>query len=897
MTTNMSMNLETILNEMLNHNDTCLQPDKYQKDFSISQLILALCVLILISMSQLNLWLSSIYIPIILSIIFCFPLKDSDEGSGLKRIKSQSVKLVLVIILLTVLTYSHMASNQSSAYLLNTSSATQIFIIAAYISSRQLTESKYWSASALCIIILLSLPVKDKSNFYMNSLLICYILSSIRFLEQENAHLKEKEHNLKDLYEMFSSVFNNINSGLAIIHDGKLKIFNSYFKMFLNHKQSSDFSFKEQNQSSSIGSNLSDAHDLEYLDDIFVKQEELPHMLNETILNKKSSIITNSESIRFRKLESTNSGGGAKAESDSLSSRIRNDKAADSTINQSSNTDDLNIRHDASIPSKKGFNSQNEIMYLGQYHLRNGSSNRKFEIYKKNEKCCSNISQLFIHEVSSIVADEKQKAEKKFKNIFLAKMAHEIKTPCIAINCLMAANTRNEDPEELIRRIKIFSLSDMILNIISETNLYISGLDNISLNFTEMYLEDLLKWSQAILMAILECDNSKINIKPNVKISKRYNTVKQKHLIYSDERKMKIIISQILKNAIKFTTQGEISIILTESFTDKRICITIEDSGIGMPESKIKEILSGTDNIEDMNHLFVKYGGLGIGLKIVKALCSKLDIEFLIESKENYGTKISLHIGVTNTTSYLSTNNFYKQDLDIISNGSLSKNTIPLKYLPPFLVESDSNTSAIDSACEVVRKASDSNLDPKFVNDENLNGNTINSCSKRNYRLKNSFNCDDLQNLLLEKRDFEKENKKVLENPLFQCENNFKRNIDILEGINKKKTTRFKYINDSVKYQIKKKSKSFKFDSNISPIEFPKVNITDTLQWQSVKSESESNVLKSNLTKRKDTVFLDMKNISGELGIANTKLSNNSIYPFKSGMSKLSLLSKSKKIY
>jgi hypothetical protein len=87
-------------------------------------------------------------------------------------------------------------------------------------------------------------------------------------------------------------------------------------------------------------------------------------------------------------------------------------------------------------------------------------------------------------------------------------------------------------------------------------------------------------------------------------------------------------------------------------------------------------------------------------------------------------------------------------------------------------------------------------------------------------------------------------------------------------------------------------SKTFRNMPSISRIENnTRHDDSDSVMWNKTFFDKKNDNIEGfnsvQLT-RKDTIFLDMKNISGELGIANTRLSNNSIYPFKSQFSKFS---------
>lgn len=90
-----------------------------------------------------------------------------------------------------------------------------------------------------------------------------------------------------------------------------------------------------------------------------------------------------------------------------------------------------------------------------------------------------------------------------------------------------------------------------------------------------------------------------------------------------------IAVSNLIRNACQFTTEGEIIITLQE---DR---IIVSDSGIGIPEEKLDEItkpeISGADS-----------SGFGFGLDIVSRLCSRFNWQLKITSKSGEGTMVEL---------------------------------------------------------------------------------------------------------------------------------------------------------------------------------------------------------------------------------------------------------------
>ncbi len=92
--------------------------------------------------------------------------------------------------------------------------------------------------------------------------------------------------------------------------------------------------------------------------------------------------------------------------------------------------------------------------------------------------------------------------------------------------------------------------------------------------------------------------------------------------ITSDAFRIKQILSNLIGNAYKFTENGFIKVSAKTNSDRKKVTISIEDSGIGIEESKqeliFEEFTQANDSIEK------KYGGTGLGLTISRKIAEIL---------------------------------------------------------------------------------------------------------------------------------------------------------------------------------------------------------------------------------------------------------------------------------
>ena len=101
--------------------------------------------------------------------------------------------------------------------------------------------------------------------------------------------------------------------------------------------------------------------------------------------------------------------------------------------------------------------------------------------------------------------------------------------------------------------------------------------------------------------------------------------------IYSDKNGFTQVLTNFINNAIKFTSQGNITVGY-EITSDNAIKIYVHDTGLGVPKEKL-------DNIFDR---FVKLNtfaqGTGIGLSICKSIITQMGGEIGVESVVNEGS-------------------------------------------------------------------------------------------------------------------------------------------------------------------------------------------------------------------------------------------------------------------
>ena len=123
-------------------------------------------------------------------------------------------------------------------------------------------------------------------------------------------------------------------------------------------------------------------------------------------------------------------------------------------------------------------------------------------------------------------------------------------------------------------------------------------------------------------------------------IQLRFNEIHdQDTKINSDREKLRIILINLLGNALKFTETGSVILFFSKESDNNTFIIT--DTGIGIDEQKLPVIFDSFQKIEENTKL---YRGTGIGLALVKNYVNLLNGEIFVESEPGKGTKFTIII-------------------------------------------------------------------------------------------------------------------------------------------------------------------------------------------------------------------------------------------------------------
>lgn len=220
------------------------------------------------------------------------------------------------------------------------------------------------------------------------------------------------------------------------------------------------------------------------------------------------------------------------------------------------------------------------------------------------------------------------------KGLFLAKMSHEIRTPMNGIiGMLEALRTTQLDATQQNFITTAYTSAETLLALIDDI-LDMAKIEagKLTVEATSFDLHALLE--QVIGLWRPQAENRQLQL-----LHELLPEVPQ--YVYGDPTRLRQILNNLLSNALKFTHQGGISIVVDSlAGIDNDPCMlrfAVQDTGIGMSAITQQQLFSQFMQAEGASTTRI-YGGSGLGLAICKQLINLMQGEILVDSSEGIGT-------------------------------------------------------------------------------------------------------------------------------------------------------------------------------------------------------------------------------------------------------------------
>lgn len=234
------------------------------------------------------------------------------------------------------------------------------------------------------------------------------------------------------------------------------------------------------------------------------------------------------------------------------------------------------------------------------------------------------------------ISTKKALEASKVKGDFLANLSHEIRTPMNAIigltNFLIDEDI-SAATKESVNSIKNNS-NDLlkIINHILDFSEIESG--NLSLNSSVTTLNSLIDSIEKVSKSMIDLTDLSWSFDKKVA---------QEVWIDCDSSRIKQAVVCLVENAIKFTSQGEIA--LSVILHNDDLVFRVSDTGIGIEENKYNDIFNSFTQADTSTTR--QYGGLGLGLTLVKRIADLMHGVVTVKSTIGSGSVFTLSIPLT----------------------------------------------------------------------------------------------------------------------------------------------------------------------------------------------------------------------------------------------------------
>ncbi len=287
---------------------------------------------------------------------------------------------------------------------------------------------------------------------------------------------------------------------------------------------------------------------------------------------------------------------------------------------------------------------------LAAYRI-NKSSSDALSLSLKNEALIENLTRAsrdmdhlnksltseieYVKNIEKELKKARDHAEKmsRTKGEFLANMSHEIRTPMNGVIGTLQLLEDTPLTESQLEYVQVaYKSADALLAILNDI-LDLSKIEAGKLEFEAIPFDLREIINDVVVLHELKAEQAGIYLKREIDKRVPVNVV-------GDPTRMRQVLVNLISNAMKFTTEGGISVRVKLKLLDEKevlIRFEVEDTGIGIPTSKHQKLFMAFSQADGSTTR--KYGGTGLGLAIVRQLVEMMHGNLGIDSEVGKGSK------------------------------------------------------------------------------------------------------------------------------------------------------------------------------------------------------------------------------------------------------------------
>ncbi len=233
-------------------------------------------------------------------------------------------------------------------------------------------------------------------------------------------------------------------------------------------------------------------------------------------------------------------------------------------------------------------------------------------------------------------ARDAAEAANRAKTLFLANMSHELRTPLNAVigftNILLKNKEGKLDANDLGFLERIAANGKHLLGMIGQV-LELSDIET-----HRVQLQSAPAALDRLILEVIAGFGPQLRDRPitlSAGLPDRIAPLK------TDAAKFKQVLDILIGNALKFTERGSIVVrVAVDETTRQPVRVDVTDTGIGIPQDRLAAIFEAFQQADV--GMTRKYGGVGLGLTLAKALCHLMGCRIEVRSETGKGSVFSV---------------------------------------------------------------------------------------------------------------------------------------------------------------------------------------------------------------------------------------------------------------
>ena len=226
---------------------------------------------------------------------------------------------------------------------------------------------------------------------------------------------------------------------------------------------------------------------------------------------------------------------------------------------------------------------------------------------------------------------KKRQQQVELQNKIISIIAHDVRNPVASLKNIIELTNSNiitqEDAKELtgMAEKQLDGVLELLEDLLDWGKIQLNAQTAIRIETVHLYelVSDIFKRHEGVLF---------------VKGNKLINLVDEDLFMHADINALRFIIRNLIANSNKFTSNGSISVYAHKS--DKKVLITISDTGVGMTKETIQKVMSDNSNHSSLgtnNEI-----GTGLGITLTKDFVDLMNGKMWMESEVGQGTVVYL---------------------------------------------------------------------------------------------------------------------------------------------------------------------------------------------------------------------------------------------------------------